>query len=176
MLDHTRYSEGLGAIYPSMMYLIMALDSLGYPADHPDLIAGDPAVRESADRGRGDALLPALLLAGVGHGVSRRSRSGRVGTRRADRLAKAADWLIVREIRHKGDWSVKRPDLPPSGWAFEFENEHYPDIDDTAMVLLALLHAKSPDAAGAGAVRGAGAALADQHAIAGRGLGGVRRR
>ena len=38
MLDRTRYSEGLGAIYPSMMYLIMALESLGYPSDHPDLI------------------------------------------------------------------------------------------------------------------------------------------
>ena len=71
---------------------------------------------------------------------------------------------------------MKRPDLAPSGWAFQFANEHYPDIDDTAMVLLALLHAKSPDARGAGAVRGAGAELADQHAIAGRRLGGIRRR
>ena len=50
-----------------------------------------------------------------------------------------------REVRHKGDWSVKRPELEPSGWAFEFANEHYPDIDDTAMVLLALEHAQSPD-------------------------------
>ena len=46
MLDHTRYSEGLGAIYPSMMYLIMALDSLGYPQDHPDLIR---AIRQFED-------------------------------------------------------------------------------------------------------------------------------
>ena len=44
-------------------------------------------------------------------------------------------------MRRKGDWSVKRPDTEPSGWAFEFANEFYPDIDDTAMVLLAL-HAR----------------------------------
>ncbi len=48
-------------------------------------------------------------------------------------------------MRRRGDWSVKRPDLEPSGWAFEFANEYYPDIDDTAMVLLALLHAKASD-------------------------------
>jgi squalene-hopene/tetraprenyl-beta-curcumene cyclase len=60
---------------------------------------------------------------------------------------RAADWLIAREIRRRGDWSVKRPDLEPSGWAFEYSNEHYPDIDDTAMVLLALQHAKASDPA-----------------------------
>jgi squalene-hopene/tetraprenyl-beta-curcumene cyclase len=59
----------------------------------------------------------------------------------------AADWLLKREVRHKGDWSVKRPDLEPSGWAFEFENDHYPDIDDTAIVLLGLLHANATDEA-----------------------------
>jgi hypothetical protein len=59
------------------------------------------------------------------------------------RMTRAADWLISKEVRRKGDWSVKRPDTEPSGWAFEFANEFYPDIDDTAMVLLALLHAKA---------------------------------
>ena len=59
-------------------------------------------------------------------------------------MTRAADWLIRKEVR-RGDWSVKRPDTEPSGWAFEFANEFYPDIDDTAMVLLALLHAKGSD-------------------------------
>ena len=57
-------------------------------------------------------------------------------------MTRAADWLISKEVRRKGDWTIKRPDTEPSGWAFEFANEFYPDIDDTAMVLLALLHAK----------------------------------
>ncbi len=53
-------------------------------------------------------------------------------------LRRCADWLLTKEVRRKGDWSVKRPNTEPSGWYFEFANEFYPDIDDTAMVLLAL--------------------------------------
>ena len=54
----------------------------------------------------------------------------------------AADWLLTKEVRRKGDWSVKRPNVEPSGWYFEFANEFYPDIDDTAQVLLALAQAR----------------------------------
>jgi squalene-hopene/tetraprenyl-beta-curcumene cyclase len=62
-------------------------------------------------------------------------------------MTRAADWLISKEVRRKGDWSIKRPDTEPSGWAFEFANEFYPDIDDTAMVLLGLMHAKASNPA-----------------------------
>src|SRR5260370_23246190 len=60
-------------------------------------------------------------------------------------MRKAADWFLDKEVRRKGDWSVKRPALLPGGWAFEFRNDYYPDIDDTAMVLLALEHAQASD-------------------------------
>jgi squalene-hopene/tetraprenyl-beta-curcumene cyclase len=60
-------------------------------------------------------------------------------------MTNAADWLLTKEIRRKGDWATKRPNLVPSGWVFEFANEWYPDIDDTAMVLLSMLHAKASD-------------------------------
>ena len=63
-------------------------------------------------------------------GAERSQASRRCGT--------AADWLLAHEVRRKGDWSVKRPNTEPSGWAFFYNNEHYPDIDDTAMVMLAL--------------------------------------
>jgi squalene-hopene/tetraprenyl-beta-curcumene cyclase len=56
-------------------------------------------------------------------------------------LCAARDWLVEEEIRVRGDWSVRRPDVSPSGWAFEFENDNYPDIDDTAEVVLALRRA-----------------------------------
>ena len=62
-------------------------------------------------------------------------------------LRSAADWMLDREIRRKGDWSVKRPNVEPSGWAFEYRNDFYPDIDDTAMVMLALSNARSSNAA-----------------------------
>jgi len=60
-------------------------------------------------------------------------------------LSHAANWVLEKEIRRKGDWSVKSPDTEPSGWAFEFNNEFYPDIDDTAMVLLGLSRSRASD-------------------------------
>jgi len=60
-------------------------------------------------------------------------------------LSRAANWVLEKEIRRKGDWSVKSPDTEPSGWAFEFNNEFYPDIDDTAMVLLGLSRSRASD-------------------------------
>jgi squalene-hopene/tetraprenyl-beta-curcumene cyclase len=144
ILDRTRYTDGLGAIYPGMMYTIMAFDSLGYAEDHPDLVEAkrhfDNLLIETEERFQfqpcyspvWDTAIAAYAL-------------GEMGTADAAALTKAADWLLTKETRRKGDWSVKRPDLEPSGWAFEFANEYYPDIDDTAMVLLALMHAKASD-------------------------------
>ena len=62
-----------------------------------------------------------------------------------DSMRRAADWLLSKEVRRKGDWSVKRPELEPSGWYFEFANEFNPDIDDSAMVMLGLAHADASD-------------------------------
>jgi squalene-hopene/tetraprenyl-beta-curcumene cyclase len=113
-----------------------------YADDHPDLLEGirqfDSLMLETDDRLQfqpclspvWDTALAAFALGELG-----------IGERAA--LRRTADWLLDREVRRKGDWSVKRPDLEPGGWAFEFANEYYPDIDDTAMVLLALLHARA---------------------------------
>ena len=62
-----------------------------------------------------------------------------------DSLMRAAGWLLEQEGRVAGDWAVRRPDLEPGGWAFEFENDNYPDLDDTAEVILALRGAHPPD-------------------------------
>ena len=144
MLERTRYTDGLGAIYPSMMYHIMALESMGYSQDHPDLLEAirhfENLILESDDSFQfqpcvspvWDTAICAFALGELGHEDT-------------DKLRTTADWLLSKEVRRKGDWSVKRPDLEPSGWAFEFANEFYPDIDDTAMVLLSLLHAKATD-------------------------------
>lgn len=144
MLDHTRYCDGLGAIYPSMMYLIMALDALGYPSDHPDLVE---AIRQfdSLMTQRGSRFYFQPCFSPVWDTAIATFALGEMGDTPPERMTKAADWLIAREVRRKGDWSVKRPELEPSGWAFEFANEQYPDIDDTAMVLLALMHARATD-------------------------------
>jgi squalene-hopene/tetraprenyl-beta-curcumene cyclase len=147
ILAHTRYSGGLAAIYPPMQYTIMALDLLGYPPDHPD--------RAEAQR-QFDALMvddgqrfffqpcfsvvwdTAIAAFSIGNSSATEPQS-----RGAEALGRTADWLLTKEVRRKGDWSVKRPNTTPSGWYFEFANEHYPDIDDTAMVLLALSRSRA---------------------------------
>src|SRR5262249_3125946 len=142
ILDRTRFTEGLGAIYPAMMYFTMALDSLGYPEDHPDMVDSirhfESLLIETGDRFQFQPCVPPIWDTAISAFAL-----GEAGCAAHEPMTRAADWLIRKEVRRRGDWSVKRPDTEPSGWAFEFANEFYPDIDDTAMVLLALLHARS---------------------------------
>jgi len=146
MLERTRYTDGLGAIYPPMQYTIMALDLLGYAADHPDRAEAQKQFDRLmvADEERfyfqpcfsvvWDTAMAAHALGSAAD--PSRDREGA--------LSRAGSWLLTKEVRRKGDWSVKRPKTEPSGWYFEYANEFYPDIDDTAMVLLALSRAPQP--------------------------------
>jgi squalene-hopene/tetraprenyl-beta-curcumene cyclase len=143
MLERLPHSEGLGAIYPPMMYSVMALDVLGYAADDP---VRAEALRQfdrlCVDDGERFFFQPALSPVwdtALGAYAIADAEPDHAS------LRGAADWLLAREIRRKGDWSVKRPRTEPSGWAFEYRNEFYPDIDDTAMVLLALSRAGASD-------------------------------
>jgi squalene-hopene/tetraprenyl-beta-curcumene cyclase len=70
---------------------------------------------------------------------------GEAGVRRDDpRMLKAADWILSKEVRQKGDWAEKVKNVEPGGWYFEFNNEFYPDVDDTGQVLLALNSVDNP--------------------------------
>jgi squalene-hopene/tetraprenyl-beta-curcumene cyclase len=146
VLARTQHTEGLGAIYPAMMYMIMALDALGYAADHPDRLE---AIRhfESLLIETSDRFIFQPCVSPIWDTAIAAFALGEAGLTDDPRMTRAADWLISKEVRRRGDWSVKRPDTEPSGWAFEFANEFYPDIDDTAMVLLALMHAKGSNEA-----------------------------
>jgi squalene-hopene/tetraprenyl-beta-curcumene cyclase len=145
MIEHLEGSDGLGAIYPSMQYSIMALDLLGYKRDHPL-------------RQRAEAEFNKLMVDDDRHGFYMQPCFSPVwdtaiaayalGEARVDAqpaLRKTADWFLNKEVRRKGDWAKKRPGIEPSGWAFEFNNEFYPDVDDTAMVLLAFQHIRASD-------------------------------
>ncbi len=139
MLERMKHADGLGAIYPPMQYGIMALDVLGYPENSPVRME---AVRQFenliVDDGKTMFFQPCFSpVWDTAIGAYALGEAGYGGTAA---LTKAADWLITREIRRNGDWSVKRPYTEPSGWAFEFQNDWYPDIDDTAMVMLAFPH------------------------------------
>jgi squalene-hopene/tetraprenyl-beta-curcumene cyclase len=135
-------ADGLwGGIQPPTVYSIIALHLLGYPLDHPvfrSALAGLDAFTIEDDAGRRleacqspvwDTALAVVALADSAdddHGAS---------------LEPAARWLLRQEITVNGDWSVRRPGQRPGGWAFEFENDVYPDIDDTAEVVLSLRRA-----------------------------------
>jgi squalene-hopene/tetraprenyl-beta-curcumene cyclase len=137
MLERTRYTDGLAAIYPPMMYVIMALDVLGYPPDHPDRIEAQKQFdRLLVDDGERFFFQPCFSV--VWDTAIAAFAVGESADPPHHALRRCADWLLTKEVRRRGDWSVKRPSTPPSGWYFEFANEFYPDIDDTAMVLLAL--------------------------------------
>ncbi len=143
-LARTRATDGLGAIYPPMMYLIMALDLLGYPPEHPNRQEAEYQFnRLMVNDERGFYFQPCFSV--VWDTAIAAYALGEAQAAPAEAMQRCADWLLTKEVRKKGDWSVKRPNLEPSGWYFEFANEFYPDIDDTAMVLLGLLHAKGSD-------------------------------
>ena len=146
MLERLQGSDGLGAIYPPMMYAIMALDVLGYPEDHP---VRREAVRQFENLMVDDGHRPLFFqpcFSAIWDTAIAMFALGESGAPSRAALSQAANWVIEKEIRRKGDWSVKSPDTEPSGWAFEFNNEFYPDIDDTAMVLLGLSRSRASDA------------------------------
>ncbi|HME08651.1 MAG TPA: squalene--hopene cyclase [Bryobacteraceae bacterium] len=146
VLERTDHTDGLAAIYPPMQYVIMALDLLGYAPDHPQRVEAqrefDALMVNDQDRFFFQPCFSVVwdtAIAAYALGESQQP------PRQA--LREAADWLLTKEVRRKGDWSVKRPKTPPSGWYFEFANEFYPDIDDTGMVLLALSNSNASNPA-----------------------------
>ncbi len=152
MLEHTKFSGGLGAIYPPMMYVIMALDVLGYPPGHPHRVEAQ-AQFENLLTDDGNRFYFQPCFSPVWDTAIAAFALGESGLAPPDRMRACADWLLGKEVRRQGDWSMMRPHLEPSGWYFEFANEFYPDIDDTGMVLLALMHARASDAAAQQACR-----------------------
>lgn len=140
-LERTRHSGGLAAIYPPMKYLIMALDVTGVPRTDPHFLE---ALKQFDNLmvSREDRLFFQPCFSVVWDTAIAAFSVGESRMAPVDSLKITADWLLTKEVRRQGDWSVKRPNVEPSGWYFEFANEFYPDIDDTAMVLLALKHAR----------------------------------
>ncbi|MCK6472151.1 MAG: squalene--hopene cyclase [Planctomycetes bacterium] len=142
MVERFERSGGLGAILPAMMNSVFALRILGYGEDHPlvkDGIAHLDALEipdEATDTIRiqpchspvWDTCIAtyALCQSGLDDGHPQ--------------IRKAEDWMLSKEVKLRGDWHVKNP-VQPGGWYFEFENEFYPDTDDTMMVMMALRNA-----------------------------------
>jgi len=145
LLQHLERTEGLGAIYPAMINSVFALLALGFPADDPltvreinhlrffeiedeDAIRVQPCVSPVWDTA---IVMNCLQEAGL--------------PRNHPALIKAAHWLLDRQVMGPGDWQVKNKDAEPGGWAFEFQNDFYPDVDDTGFVIMALQQVDYPN-------------------------------
>ena len=146
LLAHIERTDGLAAIYPAMMNSIFALMALGHGPDDPltwreikefsrfeieeeETIRLQPCVSPVWD-----TCIAMISLEEAGLPPDHPS------------LVQAADWMLSKQVLGPGDWQVKNKDAEPGGWAFEFRNDHYPDVDDTAFVLMALQRVKYPDA------------------------------
>jgi squalene-hopene/tetraprenyl-beta-curcumene cyclase len=152
ILERFEMSDGLGAIYPAMLNAIIALRCLGYSTDDPQVIrAMDEFERLGIDEPNGtvDYAEPTFRMQPCASPVWDTAQMvyalGEAGVSRTDaRLLKATDWMLSKEVRHTGDWAVKARNAAPGGWYFEFNNEFYPDTDDSAQVLLALNKVDNP--------------------------------
>ena len=151
MLERLEMTDGLGAIYPAMLNAIVALRCLGYSEDDPQVIRArdefeklgieQPATPEMPE----PTFRMTPCMSPVWDTAQAVYALGEAGVpRNHPRMLKAVDWMLAKEVRHKGDWAVKVPNTEPGGWYFEFNNEFYPDTDDTAQVLLALSKVDNP--------------------------------
>jgi squalene-hopene/tetraprenyl-beta-curcumene cyclase len=135
-----------GGIQPPWVYSLIALTVRGYPLEHPvirrglrglddfTIVEGEYRRLEACQSPVWDTALAVIALADAGLPPTHSA------------LMRAGDWLVREEVRRRGDWALRRPHLDPGGWAFEFANETYPDIDDSAEVVMALERTHVADA------------------------------
>jgi squalene-hopene/tetraprenyl-beta-curcumene cyclase len=136
--------DGLGAIFPSMVNSVLMYECLGYPEDHP-LVA---TARESIERlvvEHEDYAYVQPCVSPVWDTALAAHALMEAGGEAAERAARAGlDWLKPRQVLDiKGDWAAQKPDVRPGGWAFQYANAHYPDLDDTAVVVMAMDRARA---------------------------------
>ena len=147
IVDRQEADGGWGGIQPPWVYSLIALSLLGHPLDDPVMKRGlegletftieQDGVRrlEACQSPVWDTCLSLIALADAG--VPRDDPA----------MLRGVDYLLDEQILQRGDWAVRRPELAPGGWAFEFANANYPDVDDTAEVIMALGTVDHPDPA-----------------------------
>ena len=139
VLERLNGEHGLGAIFPAMSNSVMAFDCLGYSRDDPSGAVARKSIENLLTIKNGEAycqpcVSPLWDTCLAMHALLEASEPDDSPT-----MIAAADWLKSKQILElRGDWATSRPDLRPGGWAFQDENPHYPDIDDAAVVVMAL--------------------------------------
>jgi squalene-hopene/tetraprenyl-beta-curcumene cyclase len=131
--------DGLGAIFPAMANSVMMFAVLGYPEDHPDRAVARASLDKLVVIGDEEGycqpcVSPVWDTALVCHTLLEAGDKRSVAS-----VRRGLQWLLPKqELEVKGDWAARRPQLRPGGWAFQYANPHYPDLDDTAVVVMAM--------------------------------------
>ncbi len=156
ILEHQEQSGDWGGIQPAMLNSILALHCLGYANEHPAIVKGLEALNNFTIETDDTLLLQSCVspVWDTALALKALSDSGLPPTHRA--LSKGAEWLLEREVTKNGDWKIKAAELSPGGWAFEFQNDWYPDVDDSAFVMMAIknIAVKTPKTRDAAIKRG----------------------
>ena len=139
ILDHQERDGSWGGIQPPWVHSLIALKSLGYANDHPVMARGIEGLLRSFALETADTFSVQPCVSPVWDTALAVTGMREAGVPSGDEaLMRAGRWMLSKEIRAPGDWCVKVKGVEPGGWAFEFENDRYPDTDDTAEVLIAL--------------------------------------
>ncbi len=148
ILERQDSNGGWGGIQPPMLNCVMALRTLGYSDQHPAITRGIQAIDDFVTSDGDSLMMQPCVSPTWDTALTAKALldSGIAPDHPA--LNRAADWLIRNQIFKPGDWSIYNPDLEPGGWAFEFANDWYPDVDDTAVILMQLQRIRARDAEG----------------------------
>jgi squalene-hopene/tetraprenyl-beta-curcumene cyclase len=137
--EHLNGEDGLGAIFPAMANSVMMFAVLGCPEDHPLRAIARKAVEKLLVVHADEAYCQPCVSPVWDTGLTCHALLEAGGERALAQVRRGLDWLVPKQILDvRGDWIARRPDIRPGGWAFQYANPHYPDVDDTAVVAMAM--------------------------------------
>jgi squalene-hopene/tetraprenyl-beta-curcumene cyclase len=139
LLDHMADSEGLGAIFPPMVYMLIVFKAMGYPDNHRVVVKAHKDLKDFYIR-EGDTIRLQPCVSPVwDSGIAMHALAETGLSAESEAATRGSQWLLDKECKYKSDWQLNAAHIEePSGWFFEFHNPHYPDVDDTAMVVMSL--------------------------------------
>ena len=143
IIQRLEKSDGLGAIFPPIVWTVIGLRCLGYKDDSPVIVSqlaelDKLVIREVDPDGIGRIRLQPCFSPVWDTAIATIALRDAGVSRHDPAIAKSVDWILSKEVKLPGDWILNHPKLEPGGWFFEFNNEFYPDVDDTCMILIAL--------------------------------------
>ena len=146
VIERLNGEDGLGAIFPAMANSVMMFDALGYAEDHPLRATARRSIEKLLVVGPQEAYCQPCVSPIWDTGLAAHALMETGDAEAQRRVTQGLRWLETKQILDvRGDWIARRPDVRPGGWAFQYANPHYPDVDDTAVVVAAMDRARTVD-------------------------------